>query len=148
MFRAPEKWRAELLRCMFDAEGDIINSPHHKSVRLTQAKLLSWEKIVGTETAFGSLSPDIKETIVTQGPPLSLISASLLLFQLGVISRLFPALAKPNRYGTLCAWRLEVQGKENVIRFVKKIRFFYSKRKNQMLQGVYRWANEVRYKKN
>jgi len=148
VFRAPEKWRAELLKCMFDAEGDVINRPCHKGVRLTQAKLLSWEKIVGTETAFGSLPPDVRETMIAQGPPLSLISASLLLFQLGIMSRLFPALAKPNRYGTLCAWKLEVQGKENVIRFVKKIRFFYSKRKNQMLQRVYRWANEVRYKKN
>ena len=148
VFGAPEEWEIELLRCMFDSEGDIINAPYHKSVRLTQAKLLTSERIVGTETAFGFLPSHVKELIVTHGPPLSLLSASLLLFKLGVTSRLFPALAKPNRYGTLCVWRSEIQGKENVMKFKEKIRFFYSKRKNQRLQEVFRWANEVRYKKN
>ena len=109
---------------------------------MAQAKLLTSDRIVEREMSFGSLPSDVKEAIIRGGPPLSLLSASLLLLQLGIMSYMYPSLAKPNRYGTLCAWRLEVWGKKNLMKFKEKIKFFYSEGKNIRLQQIENWGRK------
>lgn len=122
-FQTGEPTRISCLRTTFEAEG----SPTRDGVRLSQG--VGWDPISvpglpkwPLKIPFGALPRESRNLFLTR-PPLMLVSAALLLFQLGIKSYIFPSKASFTKSGVSVYWFLQIYRTVNMRRFEQAINF-------------------------
>lgn len=131
-FLTQEPTRTSCLRTMFEAEG----SPTRDGIKLAQGA--GWDRVPEfglpkwpAKMPFGALPIDSKNLFLSR-PPLMLVSAALLLFQLGIKSYIFPTKISFTKSGVSVYWFLEVYRTINTRRFEQLINFVSDSKRTRL----------------
>ena len=132
-FSCDEQTRIGGLRALWDAEG----SPGYDYIRLSQvtsppnltSQLPKWPMKV----RFNALEDTGREVILAH-PPLLLVSASLLLFQPGILSYLSPELASRTKHSVSAYWNLTIHRTRNMRLFEERIGFLSPSKSKRLVE--------------
>jgi hypothetical protein len=122
-FQTPEATRASCLRAAFETEG----SPTRDGVKLSQG--VGWGNVSEqglpkwpAKIPFEAL-PTSSKILFLERPPPMLVSAALLLFQVGIKSYVFPNKVSLTKSGVSVYWFLEIYRTVSMRLFERKINF-------------------------
>jgi hypothetical protein len=114
--------RSECLSALWDAEGSV----NYRDLKIGQAipVVLYPEETIPvwpSNKAFRRISLD-DQSCVLEHPPLLLISAALLLYSLGIVSRIMPTKLSSSQGEITAYWQLRVQRDQSIKAFHSQIR--------------------------
>jgi len=122
IFKCEHLVKTECLSALWDAEGSV----NFRDLKLGQAVPVSLYPGDNIPTwpsnkPFRQVSLD-NQTRVLESPPLLLVSAALLLYSLGIVSRLMPTKLSSAQGAITAYWQLRVQRDESIKAFHSQIR--------------------------
>lgn len=131
-FQADKSTKISCLRTLFEAEG----SPTRDALKLSQA--VAWRKMSGlgiprwpTKLPTNALPADTRYRLIRR-PPLLLVSAALLLFQLGIQSYVSPSKLASTKSGYSVYWLLQIYRTTNMRRFEQLIGFVSDRKQTEL----------------
>jgi hypothetical protein len=132
MFSCDPPIKSECLSALWDAEGSV-NARDLKVKQAVPVTLFeddvtpSWPK----RKPFKQLTLD-NQALLMESPPLLIVSAALLLYSMGIVSRLAPQDTTINHGESTAYWVLRIQRDESVRAFQTQIRLRSAMKQSQL----------------